>query len=93
MLPAVLVLMLERGWVSSHGSESCKSILLPISQAPVLPSNLNAEQPLVDMHKVVQCSSELEMRKTSSCKDMFVFKWEVEITYALVNLAFGKYIH
>jgi len=34
--------------------------LLPREHDPVSASNLNAEQPMVDMHSDVQCSSDLK---------------------------------
>ncbi len=60
VLPAGLMVMFKSGCESSD--EVCNKILLPRSHVPAPSSNLNAEHPMVDMHIVVQCSEELEIK-------------------------------
>ncbi len=62
-LPTGLMVTFKRIWFLSDDLGGSSKTLLPRSHAPVSSSNLSAEHPTVEMHIVVQCSDELEIKR------------------------------
>ena len=56
------MVMFKSGCGSSDELGVCNETLLPRLHVPVFSTNWNAEHPLVDMHNVVQCNGELEIK-------------------------------